>query len=151
MLEQARRRAEHLGLGQVTLVQADMRDFLIPPGTTAVLATASLEMVPEHEAVIGALAEQFAGTRGRIAVLGLRRPETWPAWAIALARMATALFGVTRAYEQIKPWQSVRRQFEQIRYEEAAGGVLYLTVGRTAPDSSRTQPEPTGPRRRDPR
>lgn len=151
MLEQARRRAEDLGLGQVTLVQADMRDFRVPPGTTAVLATASLEMVPEHEAVIGALAERFAGARGRIAVLGFRRPETWPTWAIALARMATALFGVTRAYEQIMPWQSLRRHFEQIHYEEALGGALYLAVGRAAPDTSRAHLEPTGPRRRDPR
>lgn len=130
MLAQARQRADRAALSQVTLQQADMREVRLPEGTTAVLATASMEMVPEHEAVVQNLANQLAATRGRLAVSGFRRPPTWPAWAVALGRIATAVFGVTQAYEEIQPWRSVRRHLDEIEFETALGGALYFTVAQ---------------------
>lgn len=105
MLAQARRRADRAGLSQVTLQRADMRDIRLPDGTSAVLATATLEMVAEYDAVVRSLARQLVPTRGRLAVSGFRRPPTWPDWAITLGRTATAMFGVTQAYEEIQPWR----------------------------------------------
>ena len=131
MLERARRRATRHGLAQVTLVQADVRGFDLPAGTAAVLATASLEMVPEHDAVVRALAAQLAPAGGRLAVGGFRRPPSWPRWAIALGRTGVALFGVTRDYEGIQPWRSVREHLDEVAFESAAGGALYLIVART--------------------
>lgn len=130
MLERARRRAERHYLTQVTLVQEDIRNVRLPPGTTAVLATASLEMVHEHDAAIHDLSSQLPPGRGLLAVGGFRRPPGWPEWAVALGRTATALFGVTRAYESIQPWRSVRRHLDEIAFETAAGGALYLIVAR---------------------
>ncbi|MDN5782713.1 MAG: methyltransferase domain-containing protein, partial [Luteimonas sp.] len=130
MLARARRRADRHRLPQVTLQRADIRDFRLPSGTTAVLATASMEMVPEHDAVVSDLAEQLAPTRGRLAVGGVRRPPAWPAWAVTIGRTATAVFGVTRAYENIQPWRSVRRHMDEIAFETAAGGALYLIVAK---------------------
>lgn len=143
MLARARRRAERRGLAQVSLIQADMRGFDLPAGTTAVLATASLEMVPEHESVVRALAAQLAPAGGRLAVGGLRRPPGWPRWAVAITRAGTALFGVTRAYEGIQPWRSVREHMDEVAFERAAGGGLYLIVARApaTPDTA-TGPDP---------
>ena len=133
MLARARRRVDRHDLHQVTLERADIRNFRLPADTTAVLATASLEMVPEHDAVVRDLAEQLTPAWGRLAVGGVRRPSTWPAWVIALGRTATAMFGVTSAYEDIQPWRSVRRHMDEIAFDTAAGGALYLIVAQTRP------------------
>ena len=143
MLEQARRRVEQHNLSQVTLIQEDIRNVQLPPGTTAVLASASLEMVPEYDTVVRALAAQLAPTHGRLAVGGFRRPPAWPAWAIALGRSATALFGVTRAYENIQPWRSVREHMDEIGFDTAAGGALYLIVAQATPPPCRDTDLPT--------
>lgn len=135
MLARAGRRVERHGLPQVTLVHADVRGFRLPAGTVAVLATASLEMVLEHDAVVAEVAAQLSSAGGRLAVGGFRRPPTWPAWAVTLGRVATALFGVTRAYEDIQPWRSVRAHLEEVAFETAAGGALYLIVARARPAS----------------
>ncbi len=69
----------------------------------------------------------------RLAVGGFRRPPGWPAWVIALGRTATALFGVTRVYEDIQPWRSVRHHMDEIAFDTAAGGALYLIVAKATP------------------
>ncbi len=139
MLAKAQRRASRHNLSQVSLIQADMRTFVLPTGTAAVLATASLEMVPEHDAVVGALAAQLTASQGRLAVGGVRRPPTWPRWAVTLGRGATAVFGVTRAYEDIQPWRSVRSHMNEIAFETAAGGALYLIVAKSTPAPSTSE------------
>ena len=136
MLARARRRADRHRLPHVTLHHEDIRGFRLPAGTTAVLATGSMEMVPEYDAVVRDLAAQLSSADGRLAVGGLRRPPTWPAWAVAVGRAATALFGVTRDYEDIQPWRSVRRHMDEIAFETAAGGALYLIVARPRPAPS---------------
>ncbi len=141
MLAQARRRADRHHLPQVTLEQADIREIQLPAGTAAVLATASLEMIPEHDTVVAQLARQLAPTGGRLAVGGFRRPPTWPEWAVALGRAATAVFGVTRAHEDIQPWRSVQRHMEPIAFQSAAAGALYLIVARP----TRVQADPAAP------
>lgn len=105
----------------------------MPPETARVLATASLEMIPEQDALISKLNAQLSSTQGRLAVGGFRRPPDWPEWAVALGRAALALFGVTRAYEDIQPWKSVSEHMAEIAFETALGGALYLIVARASP------------------
>lgn len=137
MLAQARRRANRHHLTQVILEQADIRDFELPEDTAAVLASASFEMIPEHDAVVRTIAQQLTITGGRLAVGGIQRPPSWPAWAVAVGRGATAIFGVTRAYQDIQPWRSVRNHMHQVAYETAGGGALYLIVAGPAPPTVR--------------
>ncbi|MGB5951630.1 MAG: methyltransferase domain-containing protein [Ornithinimicrobium sp.] len=142
MLAQAQRRVDRENLSQVTLIQEDIRDVQLPPDTTAVLASGSLEMVPEYDTVIHDLAAQLTPVGGRLAVGGFRRPPGWPEWAITLGRTATAVFGVTRAYESIQPWRSVRHHMGEIGFDTAAGGALYLIVARATSPSSGGDAEP---------
>lgn len=135
MLKKARHRVQRHRLPQVHLVRTDVRAFQLPAGTVAVLASASLEMVPEYDDVVRDVAAQLSTTGGRLAVGGFRRPPTWPAWAITLGRTATALFGVTADYESIQPWRSVREHMEEVAFETAARGALYLIVARARPAS----------------
>lgn len=137
MLAQSRRRVNRHHLTQVILEQADIRDFELPEDTAAVLASGSLEMVPEHDAVVRTIARQLSITGGMLAVGGIQRPPTWPEWAVALGRGATAIFGVTGAYEDIQPWRSVRKHMHQVAYETAGAGALYLIIAQPAPPTIR--------------
>ncbi|GAB2762097.1 hypothetical protein GCM10027020_12860 [Nocardioides salsibiostraticola] len=142
MLDQARRRSDRHNLPQVTLIQGDIREVRLPPNTAGVLATASLEMIPEQDDLISDLTAQLSPSGGRLAVLGFRRPPQWPEWAVALGRTATAPFGVTRAYEDIQPWLSVRKHMDEIAFDTALGGALYLIVARVRPTHGEAAAEP---------
>jgi demethylmenaquinone methyltransferase/2-methoxy-6-polyprenyl-1,4-benzoquinol methylase len=77
MLDEARARAERLGLRNVELIEADAAEFDYPDGLDRVLATFSLSMMPESERVI-ARAARALGPAGRLAMLDFRIPMEWP-------------------------------------------------------------------------
>ena len=140
MLERARRRVERGGWANVELVEADIRAFAFPEPVHGVVSTFGLEMVPEHEAVIGRAVAALA-PGGRVAVGGLRHPERWPEWLVELGALVNRPFGVTRAYESVQPWRSVQAHTEGYRYEEHLLGAVYLATGTTSTASP--SPSPT--------
>ena len=129
MLAQARQRVERGGWRNVELVEADVREFAFPEPVHGVLSTYGLEMVPEHDDVIGRAVAALAPD-GRIAVGGLRRPERWPEWAVRLGELVNRPFGVTRAYEDVQPWRSIDAYTDGVSYEESLLGAAYLAVGQ---------------------
>lgn len=132
MLACARQRVEREGWRNVELVQADVHAFDFPEGLHGVVSTYGLEMVPEHDEVIGRAVAALA-PGGRIAVGGLRRPDGWPEWLIRLGELVNRPFGVTRAYEDVQPWRSVRTHATEVRYEESLLGAVYLASGTASP------------------
>lgn len=134
MLERARRRAQ--GLPQVEFVEADMRDYHLPEGTAAVLATYALEMVEEHEALVARLARECR-PGGRLVLNGLRSPERWPGWLVRLGSSLSRPFGVTPAYRDLHPWEAVARHLHDTTYAEGAGGAAYLAAGTCPGEGSR--------------
>ncbi len=134
MLTQAHERLNENGWQNVELVEADIRAFAFPEPLHGIVSTFALEMVPEHTDVIERAVSALEPGR-RIAVAGLRRPERWPEWLIRLGSWVNRPFGVTRAYEDIQPWHSIRAHTQEICYEEALFGAVYLSVGRTISSS----------------
>ena len=130
MLAQARQRVERHGWRNVELVEADVRELAFPEPVHGVVSTFGLEMVPEHEGVIGRAVSALAPGR-RIAVGGLRYPDRWPGWAVRLGELVNRPFGVTRAYEDVQPWRSVEAHADVVSYEEDVLGAVYLAVGQT--------------------
>lgn len=129
MLDQARTRPAARKGGPAELVQADIREFILPPDTRGVLSTFALEMVPEHDQVVAHASRTLAHHGGRLAVSGLRRPPNWPEWAVRLGLAINRPFGVSRAYTEVHPWESVRRHTHEIAFEAAVLGAVYLCVG----------------------
>ena len=70
---------------------------------------------------------------GHVAVGGLRRPEGWPEWLVRLGEHVNRPFGVSRAYEDVRPWRSVEAHAEDTHYEEHLLGAAYLATGAKPP------------------
>lgn len=134
MLAQAKQRIDENGWQNVKLVEADIRAFAFPQPLHGIISTFAMEMVPEHRDAIERAVSALEPGR-RIAVAGLRRPESWPEWLIRLGSLINRPFGVSRAYEDIQPWHSVRAHTQEICYEEALFGAAYLAVGAKTPSS----------------
>ena len=117
MLAQARQRVERHGWRNVDLVEADVREVAFPSPVHGVVATYGLEMVPEHGAVIRRAVDALA-PGGRVAVGGLRRPEGWPEWLVRAGEVVNRPLGVSRAYEDVRPWRSVEAHAAGVAYEE---------------------------------
>ena len=131
MLSRARRRAERYGFTNVEWVQVDLATYRPPPGCDGALATFALEMVPEYDEVVGRVSAALA-VRGRVAVYGLKHPERWPSWLVQLGVWITAPFGVSRAYEALRPYKAVREHLSDVEYREFLLGAAYLCVGERA-------------------
>ncbi|ADM10856.1 methlytransferase, UbiE/COQ5 family protein [Parvularcula bermudensis HTCC2503] len=130
MLGEARKRAGRAGLGNVDFVQADVCEFDFPASTRPVLSTFGLEMVPSYEEVVArTYATLPAG--GRLGLLGLKRPEGWPDWLIEAGVALTAPFGVSRDYEDFRPWVAADARFERVAYREHLAGAAYSYVSRS--------------------
>lgn len=131
MLDRARARAEGLEVVdvEVDLRHGDVRELDWPDRVDGVLATYALEMVPEYDQVVADAARALAPQRGRLVTMGLCAPADWPAWLVRLGTLLTSPFGVSAAYTDVAPWESVRRHLHEVVHERRLGGALYLSVG----------------------
>lgn len=130
MLGQARKRIEGLGLVNVELVEADISTYQLSPDTNAVVSTFVIEMRPDYRNIIQRLTAALADN-GRIATTGLRHPDRWPEWLIALGTGLVRIFGVSDAYRSHRPWEAIADHTTDSLYEESHAGVVYLAAGTT--------------------
>lgn len=128
MLAKARQRVKRFGWRNIELVEADLATYSFPSGMKAALATFALEMVPEYDTVIRRVAATLPPGR-RLALFGLKVPETWPEWLIRFAVWLNKPFGASRNYASFRPWESVRRYMEMVEHQEYYFGAAYLSVG----------------------
>lgn len=119
------------GWQNVELVRADMADYDFPRGVNKVLATGSLNYIPEHDRVIERASRALA-TGGRLVVLDAKRPKRWPVWLVKFFAWVMSPFGITLEYFDARLWESVARYFQEPTMEEVYGGLIYISSG-TAP------------------
>lgn len=129
MLTKAKERAERLGLTNVEIVQMDVNEFRFPPKVDAIISTFGLEMVPTYPAIIERAVASLQPD-GRIGLLGLKHPENWPLWVLQIGILVTKPFGVSRDYEEFKPWVAARNAASQVWFEEHLAGSAYSFVGQ---------------------
>jgi demethylmenaquinone methyltransferase/2-methoxy-6-polyprenyl-1,4-benzoquinol methylase len=131
MLDRAREKTRHFPFNNVTLVQENMVHYQPPDQIDAVLSTYALEMVPEYDHIIAGMTHVLRDS-GRFAALGLKHPESWPEWLVEFGILLARPFKVSRAYESIRPFDSIRAHLECVQYEEFLAGSAYLCVGSKA-------------------
>ena len=128
MLDRARRRVARQGWNNVQLIEADLRDFVLPPGLDAAIATFALEMIPEYDDVVRDVAEALT-PGGRLVLYGLKHPEGWPRWALRIGVSLNRAFGVSSDYASLRPWESLRQHLQEVEHREFYAGAAYLAVG----------------------
>ena len=140
MLEKSRTRVAREGWRNVELIEADLRDVAFPRANAAV-ATFALEMVPGYADVIERLAEALP-EGGRLGLLGLKHPETWPDWLVELGVKLTSRFGVSRDYESFRPWEAAAETMDMVELRELMFGAAYRAVAqvRERPQPNRAAP-----------
>ena len=127
MIERARRKTERLGIKNVELICASVDNFELPIDTSAVISTFGLEMVPTYNAVIARMADELQ-PGSRFGLLGLKHPDGWPDWLIELGIKLNRPFGVSREYEDFRPWQAAQEHLSVIYVEEHLFGAAYSCV-----------------------
>ncbi len=133
MLLRAQRRLSRLNISNVTLLNEDMATYEPPHETSAVLATYSIEMLPNSNAVLNNL-NAVLPEGARIAITGLRTPSRWPKGVIRLASLPLRPFGVNESYRPHQPWLAVAN-LQDPTYQEAFFGAMYMAAGSTKPAS----------------
>ena len=66
---------------------------------------------------------------GRLAVLDMKEPESWPSWLVRFAAWLNKPFGVSLQIADRHPWEAVREYLTEVEFREYYFGVLYLCVG----------------------
>ena len=131
MLEKGRARATQLGAGNVDFIKSDAGAFAFPQDIQGVVSTFGLEMPPDYAEII-AKAVSALPRGGRLALLGLKHPESWPRWLIDIGILLTKSFGVSREYEEFQPWIPAREHLREVHFREFLFGCAYEFVGEKA-------------------
>jgi ubiquinone/menaquinone biosynthesis C-methylase UbiE len=128
MLDQAEARIHAAGWTNVQLVEHDMAKYAIPSEVDGVLSTFALTLVPEYQAVV---ARGGAALRrgGRLVVLDFKEPAHWPAWLVRFGAWANRPFGVSLELAARHPCESIRRELNEVVYQEFYAGAVYVCAG----------------------
>lgn len=135
MLDQARDRIDKNGWQNVELVRCDAADYAFPKNINGVISSFALTLVPEFEAILER-ASQALDPGGRLVILDLKLPGSWPGWLINLGVLITRPFGVTRDLGERKPWAVMHKYFDRVEVKQLYGGFAYLAVGEKGGETS---------------
>jgi len=128
MLDVAAARNAREGWANVELVQADIAAWDMPQDVAGVYSTLALTLVPEYDRVIeNASGALRAG--GRLAVLDMKEPDSWPSWLVRFAAWLNKPFGVSLEIADRHPCDAVRKYLTEVEFREYYFGALYLSVG----------------------
>ena len=129
MLSNARHRVESAGWANVDLAECDVADYEFPGNVGGVLSTFAMTMFDDYDGVIRRAAQALR-PGGRLAILEMKRPAGWPEWMVRCGSWLLRPFGVSPAYAERTPWESVRRHLDEVLYQEFYAGTIYLCVGQ---------------------
>jgi len=132
MLAQARARIAANGWSNISLVQADVADFVFPPEVDAILSTYALTQVPECAQVIvhgvTALSEG-----GRWVVLDVKIPAVAPRWLIQLGTAAVRPVASIDQWVKRRPWEAIqaamREELADLSWIELFFGTAFVAAG----------------------
>ncbi len=143
MLDVARWRVAREHWTNVEIVQADLAEWQLPVGVSAVYSMYAITLVPEYDAII----ERASGALrpgGTLAILDMKEPEHWPTWLIKLAVWLNKPFGVSLDLADRHPWASIGRQSRQTGSQEDYFGAIYVCAGKKRPTEPLTGPATHG-------
>lgn len=131
MLEQAEERVRRNGWNNVELVHTDAAKFGFPDVVHGVISSFAITLVPEYDSIIQR-ASIALGPDGRMVILDLKLPESWPRWLVRLGVIITRPFGVTLDLSSRQPWRAMENHFSHVAVENVYGRFAFIAVGDNA-------------------
>jgi len=132
MLEQAKKRVADQGWKNVTLVQHDASTYQIPSNVNAVFSSYALSLFPDTKQVLTNIADSLA-PEGRLTLIELQIPKSWPSWLASAALALMKPFAVTDDWVARRPWETIRstinEKFDNVQVTERFFGLTYIISG----------------------
>jgi demethylmenaquinone methyltransferase/2-methoxy-6-polyprenyl-1,4-benzoquinol methylase len=132
MLAQAERRVQKYEWSNVTLVLSDARSFHFLEGTSGILSTYALSIMPDVEDLIEH-SERSLKAGGHLSILDLQVPDWIPSWLVPSVISFVKPFGATMKWVRHKPWETiqntVKELFLRVETRTFYAGVSYLISG----------------------
>jgi demethylmenaquinone methyltransferase/2-methoxy-6-polyprenyl-1,4-benzoquinol methylase len=133
MLEQAHKRVAAHGWKNVTLIQQDASTFHIPTQVNAVFSSFALSIFPNTEQTLTNIVNSLP-PNGRLVLLDLKIPKSWPAWLSSVAVMSMKPFAITDEWVERRPWRIIRNTIEElldnVEVAEHYFGLSYVISGQ---------------------
>ncbi len=128
MLDIARKRVGRYGWKNVELIQKDITVYDFPGKMNGVIATGLFGYIPEYDRVIKKISQSLV-PGGHLVILDGKQPENLPSWLFKIVLKLGGPFGYTPEYFNVRPWESVRRYFEETSFDTMYGGMIYILSG----------------------
>lgn len=135
MLQQAQKRVTDHKWANVTLIQHDASTFHSPTKVNAGFSSYALSIFPDTEQALGNIVNSLA-PGGRLVLLELQIPPSWPSLVGSAAVAAMKPFAVTDEWARGRPWELIRKTAEEVLTNVDVTthyfGFTYLLAGRKA-------------------
>ena len=128
MLERARNRVRRAGWNNIDLVCCAAAEYRFPDAINGILSVGTLNYEPEYDRVIERGANSLAPS-GRWVVLDYKMPTGWCRHLAPLFIALGAIYGVSRALMDRRPWESLERHLRNTQMRELYGGFVYVISG----------------------
>mgnify|MGYP003668417488 CR=1 FL=1 len=128
MLAQARRRADTEGWKNVELIESSAADYRFPERVDGVISTFALTLEPRYAEVIQRAARALQPDR-RFVLADLRLPDNWLRRLAPLLMFLVRPFAVSMKVAERRPWEVMRKELTDYRYEPGYFGFVYVASG----------------------
>jgi ubiquinone/menaquinone biosynthesis C-methylase UbiE len=128
MLSKAQDRVEEHGLTNVTLVQADLRNYEYPADVNGIIACFSLTLIADYEKLIERGFEALAPD-GRFVILDYKLPRWWPRLLNPAIGPMIKPFGGDLGMIERKPFEVVDRISASSQLITRYAGWVYVATG----------------------
>lgn len=128
MLLKAEERIKEKGWKNIELVKMDASIYSFPKDIDGIISTFAITLMPEYDLIIrnGAVALK---PDNRLVILDFKMPENMPMFLIRFGVYITKPFGVSLDMAERHPWESVKKYFSKVIFDEMYLGFVYIAAG----------------------
>lgn len=137
MLASAQERVERSGWKNVELVQSDIAKYDFKGEVNGVISLGVFGYIADSDNLIKTISHALVPS-GRVVIVDGKRPERWSLWLFKLFVRLWRSYGLTIDYFDRRTWESVKRYFRDVEFEEMYGGIFYISSGTSPKEKKGT-------------
>lgn len=131
MLSIAEERVESAGWSNIELIHSDIDEFEFPAEINGLISTGVFGYLGERTKVLEKIYKSLVNN-GKVVIIDGKRPQKWPSFLFKIFVKLSSPYGLTESYFDNDTSEIVSRLFQNVRFEEMYGGLIYITTGEKA-------------------